>query len=217
MNAYGTLYDGENKNNMDIQEINKKLQHQPPEEVVAWALQQAGKACITTNFRPYEGAILHLVTQIMPDIDVIWCDTGYNTPETYRHAKELIDRLQLNIHIYVPKQSVGYRNITLGIPEVNSPKHSIFSKQVKLEPFRRAMEEHQPDVWFTNLRKGQTEFRNAIDIVSKTKDGILKISPFYSYSDADLDMYLKKYDLPNENKYYDPTKALANRECGIHL
>lgn len=201
---------------MNIQEINEKLHGRSPEEIVQWAVQQAKRPCITTNFRPYESAILHLVTEIAPAIDVIWCDTGYNTPDTYRHAKELIDRLQLNIHIYVPKQSVGYRDVLLGIPHVDSPEHSIFSEQVKLEPFRRAMEEHQPDVWFTNLRMGQTDFRNAIDIVSKGKDGVLKISPFYSYSDADLDSYIEKHDLPNYSKYYDPTKALANRECGIH-
>ena len=28
--------------------------------------------------------------------------------------------------------------------------------------------------------------------------------------------YLKKYDLPNEHNYFDPTKVLANRECGLH-
>src|SRR5699024_5834624 len=99
------------------------------------------------------------------DIPVLWCDTGYNTPNTYRHADELIKKLRLNLHMYVPKQTVGYRNITLGIPEVGTPEHTLFSEQVKLEPFKRAMAEWQPDVWFTNLRHGQTAFRDGLDIV----------------------------------------------------
>ena len=201
---------------MDIQQINTLLKDKQPEEIVEWALKQAKKPVITTNFRPYESAILHLVAQGLPSIDVIWCDTGYNTPNTYRHAKELIDQLQLNVHIYVPKQSKGYRDVVMGIPEVNTPEHTLFSEQVKLEPFKRAMKIHSPDVWFTNLREGQTAFRDSIDVVSKDKNGTLKVSPFYHYSDADLDKYLEKHQLPNEMKYFDPTKVLENRECGIH-
>lgn len=201
---------------MNIQEINKKLRNKSPEEIVQWAVQQAKTPVITTNFRPYESAILHLVTKVQPKMEVIWCDTGYNTPETYYHAKELIEHLELNVHIYVPKQSVGYRNVVLGIPEVDTPEHQLFSEQVKLEPFRRAMKKHAPDVWFTNLRKGQTAFRNEIDILSMGSDGVLKVSPFYYYTDEDLEEYLKQYGLPNEKKYYDPTKALKSRECGIH-
>lgn len=201
---------------MDIQEINETLQDKSPEEIVAWVLTKARRPVITTNFRPYESAILHLVTRALPAIDVIWCDTGYNTSATYYHAKELIEKLGLNIHIYVPRQSVGFRDVMLGIPEIDTPEHELFTEQVKLEPFRRAMKKHAPDVWFTNLRKGQTAFRDSIDIVSKGENGMIKVSPFYYYSDEDLEEYLEKYRLPNEKKYYDPTKALENRECGIH-
>ncbi len=201
---------------MEIKKINASLKNKSPEEIVAWAIQHAKKPVVTTNFRPYESAILHLTTKVLPTVEVIWCDTGYNTSATYRHAKELIEMLNLNIHIYVPQQSVGYRNVVLGIPEVDTPEHKTFSDQVKLEPFQRAMKIHSPDVWFTNLRKGQTAFRDGIDIVSQGKDGVLKVSPFYNFSDEELDEYLKKHQLPNEKKYYDPTKVLENRECGIH-
>lgn len=200
----------------DKEQTNQMLQEKSPHQIVEWSLSHTTKPVVTTNFRPYESAILHLVTQVKPDIDVIWCDTGYNTSATYRHAKDLIDRLKLNIHIYVPKQSVGFRNVVMGIPEVNTPEHKLFSEQVKLEPFRRAMAEFQPDLWFTNLRKGQTAFRDSIDIASIGKNDELKVSPFYNYSDEDLEKYLEQYNLPNEKKYYDPTKVLANRECGIH-
>ena len=201
---------------MKLDTLNIKVNKMSPSAIVEWTLKQAENPVITTNFRPYEVALLHLVTQIDPEIKVIWCDTGYNTKATYMHAKELIDRLNLNIAIYVPKQSVGFREVTLGIPEVDPEAHELFSEQVKLEPFKRAMQEHQPDYWFTNVRIGQTAFRDGIDILSKSKDGILKVSPFYHYSDADLDAYLEKFNLPNEKDYYDPTKVLENRECGIH-
>lgn len=207
---------GKIMNVLELNKINKKLKTKSPIEIIQWAIQFSEKAIVTTNFRPYESAILYAVTNVKRNMKVIWCDTGYNTIETYKHAEELIKSLNLNIQLYVPKQTVSHRNVTLGIPSVDDPKHVIFTEQVKLEPFQRAMKEHQPKVWFTNLRKGQTAFRDEIEIVSESKDGIIKVSPFYHWSDDELDVYIEENNLPNEFSYFDPTKVESNRECGLH-
>ena len=86
-----------------------------------------------------------------------------------------------------------------------------------MEPFNRAFKKYQPDVWFTNVRKGQTEYRNKLDVFSFSHEGILKVSPFYHFDDLALEAYIKDKKLPIEFDYFDPVKALENRECGIHL
>ena len=201
---------------LNIENINRDLKDKSPQEIIKWALELAEKPILTTNFRPYEVAIIHACCQVLPDLKIVWCDTGYNTPQTYAHANELIEALQLNVDLFVPKQTSAHRDVTLGIPEIGTPEHDLFTEQVKLEPFNRAMKIHKPDIWFTNLRKGQTAFRNSIDIVSLSKDGMLKVSPFYHWTDAELDAYLIQNELPNEFTYFDPTKVLENRECGLH-
>ena len=203
--------------NLDLDKINKELQDKSPAEIISWSISIAKNTVITTNFRPYEVAILNAVTKVDNNIKVIWCDTGYNTVQTYKHAEEIIKKLNLNIQLYTPKQTVAHRNVVLGVPSIDDANHAVFTEQVKLEPFARAMKEHQPDLWFTNLRKGQTAFRNSIDIVSVSKDGILKVSPFYHWSDEQLDAYLEENNLPNEFTYFDPTKVESNRECGLHI
>ncbi|APY01104.1 phosphoadenosine phosphosulfate reductase domain-containing protein [Lacinutrix venerupis] len=201
---------------LDLNKINKELSAKTPLEIVEWAINLAKSPVVTTNFRPYEAAILKVTSAVKGDIKVIWCDTGYNTPNTYKHAEEVINKLNLNVKLYVPKQTTAHRDVVLGIPNIEDPKHKLFTEQVKLEPFKRAMAEHKPDVWFTNLRKGQTAFRDSIDIVSQDKNGVLKVSPFYNWTDKELDVFLEENNLPNEFKYFDPTKQLANRECGLH-
>ena len=201
---------------IDINRVNQELKDKSPQDIVHWAINIAKNPLVTTNFRPYEAAILHLVSAQKKDIKVIWCDTGYNTPNTYKHAEAVIKTLDLNVKLYVPKQTVAHRNVVMGIPDVNDPNHKKFTEQVKLEPFTRAFLEHKPDLWFTNLRKGQTTFRDSIDVVSIDKNGVIKVSPFYNFSDEALDAYLEKHNLPNEFKYFDPTKVLGNRECGLH-
>ena len=199
-----------------LKELNKTYREAKPSEIIVNAFEFSKEAVVTTNFRPYEAAILHAVNSVEANIPVVWCDTGYNTPQTYRHAEKVIKDLNLNVFLYVPKQTTAHRDVVMGIPSIDAPEHALFTEQVKLEPFRRAMEEHKPKVWFTNLRQGQTAFRDSIGIFSVSKDGVLKVSPFYYWSDADLDTYLEENNLSNEFKYFDPTKALENRECGLH-
>lgn len=200
----------------EIENLNKSLRDKSPLAIAQWAILNAKNPVVTTNFRPYEASILNVCSKAFSKIPVIWCDSGYNTPNTYKHAEEVIELLDLNIKLYVPKQTAAYRDTVMGIPDIDDPAHKVFTDQVKLEPFKRAMADFKPDVWFTNLRKGQTALRDSLDILSMGKDGVLKVSPFYYYSDAELDIYLEENNLPNEFKYFDPTKVLENRECGLH-
>ena len=199
-----------------LKELNETYKAATPADIIQKAIELSKEAVVTTNFRPYEAAILHAVNLVKTEVPVVWCDTGYNTPQTYRHAEKVIKDLNLKVFLYVPKQTSAHRDVVMGIPSVDAPEHALFTEQVKLEPFKRAMDEHKPKVWFTNLRQGQTVFRDSIGIFSVSKDGVLKVSPFYFWADEDLDSYLKEYNLPNEFKYFDPTKALENRECGLH-
>ncbi len=202
----------------NIAEFNKALESKTPTEIVKWAINIAIRPIVTTNFGPYSASILKLVSSVKSDIDVIWCDTGYNTSYTYLYAEQLKKNLSLQLHTYTPLQTASQRDTLFnGIPQMDDPKHILFTEQVKLEPFRRALKEHQPDVWFTNIRKGQTAWRDSLDILSLSKDGILKVSPFYRWTDQQLGNFLSKNNLQNETRYFDPTKVLQNRECGLHL
>jgi len=202
---------------LDLQAANQYLDQRSADEIVRWALERSQRPLVTTNFRPYEAVILHLITQVKPDIQVLWVDSGYNTSATYRFAESLIERLDLNIVTYIPQVSSARRNVLMGgIPDVDDPQHEEFTRQVKLEPFQRALSELKPDLWFNAIRKDQTEFRQSLDVVSQSRDAVLKVAPLFHWSEADLEAYLERFALPNELDYFDPTKALETRECGLH-
>lgn len=201
----------------DLTAANQALQGAEPQQVIAWALEQAEAPLVTTNFGPYEAVILHMVTQVKADIPVVWIDSGYNTRETYLVAERLIETLKLNIEVYTPKVTAARRDAALGgIPSVEDEAHPEFTEQFKLEPFNRAMTEMKPDVWFTAVRSEQTEFRQGMELVSRGPNDVLKVAPLLHWREADMQGYLEQFELPNVVKYFDPTKALANRECGLH-
>lgn len=202
---------------LDIEKLNKKLRDKSPDKIIEWALELSNKKIVTTSFGVYSAILLSTITKHDSDIDVVWCDTLYNQPSTYDHAANLISDYKLNVKKYQPLISKQEVEKTIGFPNVEDDNHDTFSEVVKLEPFRRALEETAPEVWFTNIRVRQTELRDKKDILSYSKNGILKVSPFYWWTDADLDVYLKENNLPKNYDYFDPIKALQNRECGIHL
>ncbi len=202
---------------IDINVWNKKLKDKSPIEIAEWALELSENRIVTTSFGIYSSVLLSTMSQLDNDIRVVWCDTLYNQPSTYEHAANLIDEYDLNIRKYKSLQTKAEIDSTIGLPNLEDDNHDEFSEVVKLEPFRRALKEENPDIWFTNIRIRQTEFRDKKDILSYSKEGILKVSPFYYWSDKDLDQYIQDNELAKNADYFDPIKALLNRECGIHF
>jgi phosphoadenosine phosphosulfate reductase len=103
-----------------------------------------------------------------------------------------------------------------GIPDINSPLHEEFAYQVKLEPFKRVINDFSPQIWLTAIRKDQTSFRKNLDIVTQDEKGLIKVAPLFYTIAQELKNYLNENNLPDEQDYYDPTKVLKNRECGLH-
>jgi phosphoadenosine phosphosulfate reductase len=204
-----------------IAEHNAMLRNKPALEIVRWGIEQAnGHVIVSTNFRPFEAVILHLCTQVQPDIPVLWVDHGYNRPATYRYAEMLRDRLNLNLKSYLPKLTAAHRDAIYGpVPNIDDETElNKFSAIMKLEPFQRGMKELSPTIWFTALRKVQNPGRAKLDVLSEDKKyDAIKVSPVFYWTDADMEAYLKQHNLPNEWDYFDPAKADEKRECGLHI
>ncbi|WP_421955440.1 phosphoadenosine phosphosulfate reductase family protein [Polaromonas sp.] len=202
---------------LDLAHINAELGRNA-QGLVDWAVGLEQPAIITTNFRPFEAVILHMVTRANPRVPVVWMDNGYNTEATYRFADEVTKLLKLDLHIYLPRRSRAHREAVEGAtPSLDDPRHAAFTAEVKLEPFARALRETAPRVWFTALRATDTAVRAQMDPVSVNPDGLIKVAPLLHWSSKDLYQYCEAHGLPNNFDYADPTKGEDNRECGLHV
>lgn len=202
---------------MDLERVNHELGKQPL-KLIEWACAQNDHAICTTNFGPFEAVILHMVTRVKPDMPIVWMDSGYATPATYRFADEATRELKLNLSVYHPLRSRAHREALDGeTPTVDDPRHSEFTREVKLEPFERAMRELAPRIWFTAVRAEQTAVRARMEPVSVNQDGLIKVAPVLHWTSKDMNDYLKTNGLPNNFDYFDPTKVEDKRECGLHV
>lgn len=203
---------------LDLDSVNARLRDASPQQVVRWALDLQRPTIATTSMGRNAAAMLHLVSEIDSKLPTIWVDTGYNLRDTYIVAERLIRDLQLNIHVYAPQMTSERRNAIMGgIPTVDEEeRHREFTRQVKLEPFDRALADFGPEVWLTGIRREETEHRKTLDIVSLDARGIIKVAPLFYWSEEQVEDYMEQHQLPSCRHYFDPTKVQDGRECGLH-
>jgi len=203
---------------LDLDSVNASLRDASGIEVVQWALGLGRKTIATTSMGRNAAVMLHLVSQVDKSLPTIWVDTGYNLRDTYVVAERLIRDLQVNIEVYSPQMTSERRNAIMGgIPTVDEEeRHQDFTRQVKLEPFARALDDYQPEIWLTGIRREETEHRKGLDIVSMDNRGIIKVAPIFYWSEDQVEDYMEQFELPSCKHYFDPTKVHDGRECGLH-
>lgn len=205
--------------NFDIEAANAELRDKTAPEIIRWAVDTGAKVFGTTSFSKNAAVMLHLITQVDKQIPIVWADSGYNVPDTYRVAEKLIKLLEPNLQVYIPQMTAERRNALMGgipHPDDNPELHKEFTRQVKLEPFQRAINDVQPNIWLTGIRKSETAFRETLDVLSWDSRGILKVAPIFYWSEDDVEAYMQAYELPSCKHYFDPTKVADNVECGLH-
>jgi phosphoadenosine phosphosulfate reductase len=203
---------------LDLEQINASLRHASAREIVQWAMSLNKRTMATTSFGRNAAVMLHLVSEVDKTVPTIWVDTGYNLRDTYVVAERLIKDLQLNMHVYSPQMTSERRNAIMGgIPTIDDEeRHTEFTRQVKLEPFSQAIEEFQPEVWLTGIRREETDHRKSLDIVSLDNRGIIKVAPIFYWSEDQTEDYMELHELSTCKHYFDPTKVQDGRECGLH-
>jgi bifunctional enzyme CysN/CysC len=217
LNPASSVAANDNLAALNLPRANQKLALGTAKQTVEWAIGLGGNTLVTTNFGPQEAVLLHMVSQIAANTKVLWIDSGYNMPQTYAFAEKVAEQLKLNLVTYTPTVSAARRDAVLGgIPTIDDPAHAEFTEQFKLEPFKRAMAEISPDVWLSALRREQSPLRQHMNTVAHGPNGTIKVSPLLDWSLEDMQAYLTHHGLPDETRYFDPTKAEAGRECGLH-
>ena len=203
---------------MDLNAVNQSLRNASPREIIRWAVAQNKKMISTTSFGKNAAVMLHMAQAEAPGLPVIWVDTGYNLRDTYVVAERLIKSLDLNMQIFSPQMTSERRNSMMGgIPTIEDiEQHEEFTRQVKLEPFNRAIELLQPEIWLTGIRQQETDHRKTLDIVSIDGRGIVKVAPIFYWDDDQVESYMKEHSLISCRHYFDPTKVHDGRECGLH-
>ncbi|MFQ5635066.1 MAG: phosphoadenylyl-sulfate reductase, partial [Gammaproteobacteria bacterium] len=177
-------------------------------------------------------------TSRAPGIPVIFIDTGYLFPETYRFVDALTERLQLDLKVYRSDTSPAWQEARHGHrwqQGVAGLDH--YNNENKVEPMARALRELGGGTWFAGLRRDQAASRANVAFLVWSGDR-WKVHPIADWSERDVYLYLKRNDLPyhplweqgyvsigdvhttrsvNDVEHAEQTRFFGlKRECGLH-
>jgi phosphoadenosine phosphosulfate reductase len=167
------------------------------QERIRWAVDEFGDGLLlSTSFGIQAAVMLHLATQVAPKIPVVFIDTGYHFPETYRFAQDLTKRLKLNLKVYNPLQTAARQEALFGKRwEQGLDGLKAYNFDNKVEPMDRAVRELGAIAWLAGLRKVQSSTREALEIV-QVQNRITKVHPILDWDNRAVYRYLSANDLP---------------------
>ena len=127
-----------------------------------------GQLVLSTSFGIQSAVMLHLVSRQIPNIPVVFIDTGYLFPETYRFAQLLTERLELNLKTYRPLQTAAQQEALYGkLWESGLEGLEQYNKINKIEPMNRAIRELGARAWLSGLRQDQSTSRSELKASEK--------------------------------------------------
>ncbi|HEY8931796.1 MAG TPA: phosphoadenylyl-sulfate reductase [Rariglobus sp.] len=172
------------------------LENATAQERVRWAVDTYGDGLVlTTSFGIQAAVMLHLVTRIAPKIPVIFIDTGYHFPETYRFAAELTKKLDLNLKTYVPQQTAAQQEALYGKQwEQGLEGLKRYNHLNKVEPMDRAVRELKATAWLAGLRRSQASTREKLSVV-QNQNKIAKVHPIIDWDNRTVHRYLTEHGL----------------------
>lgn len=202
-------------------------------------LAGATEACVTASFQAEDMVVLHLVRAILPQVPVIFLETGYHFPETLVYRDRMAAEWGLNLINVLPARTVAEQESEFGILYQSAPDRCCGMR--KVEPLFRALQEYR--IWVTGLRRQQSKSRAnlqlAEDFSLPTGKILDKLNPLadwttrdvWQYAEAEAIPLLPLYDLgyssigcaPCTTLPSDPNDPRSGRwggqklECGIHI
>ena len=157
--------------------------------------QGAQRACITCSFQAEDMVVLHMLRQRIPDVPVLFLDTGYHFAETYAYRDRMASAWKLNLRNLAPTLTVREQEKAFGILNQTDPGRCCQLR--KVEPLMAALENF--DVWFTGLRREQSPTRRNLKKIEEHRlpsgRSLDKISVLADWNWPQVATYINDHDI----------------------
>lgn len=189
-----------------IEDLNVRFEDQKPQDIVHWALEESGlqRVAIASAFQAEGTCVIHMATQIRPDVPILFLETGFHFAETLAYKERLTQDFGLNVMDVVGDYTVDGQAEAFG-PRLYERDPTLCCELNKVLPFRRVQQ--QLDLWITSMRRDSSWTRRDARIVSVEDCGpgthqLVKLNPIANWTKQDAWAYLREHDIPH-NPLYD--------------
>jgi len=200
---------------MDVDKLALELETLAAEQALeaVLAANTSTRVCITSSFQAEDMIVTQLLKNRMPDVPVLFLDTGYHFPQTYEYRDRMTRQWSLNLVNVLPAQTVAEQESALGILYRSEPTRCCQLR--KVEPLMRALEPF--DVWFTGLRREQSPTRKNLKKLElhrlPTGRALWKASVLADWSLEQVWQYANANGIPRLPQYDEGYLSIGCQPC----
>jgi phosphoadenosine phosphosulfate reductase len=157
------------------------------EELLVWAHERFGeRLCLTCSWQRQSSALVHMVSELGLDVEVVELDTQVLFPETYETRDRLVARYGLEPRSFRPIDAPDRLWET-------DPDRCCGIR--KVEPLERALRSY--DAWITGIRREQSATRAGAQKVEwSERYGVWKIQPLVDWDAKRVQAYIHVNEIP---------------------
>jgi phosphoadenosine phosphosulfate reductase len=182
------------QDNLALNDFVESCAGQEGRELIASAHRMFGKrVAVLSSFGAESAVLLHMVSEVAPDMVVVFMDTEKLFPETLAYRDQLMRELELtDLRILTPDTN----DLVATDPDgtLHKKDTDLCCHIRKTAPMEKAMRDF--DVIVSGRKRFHGAARSNLDFVS-FQDGRLKIEPLAGYTALDLHSYMQKHHLPS--------------------
>ncbi len=222
---------------IDLDAMNQILEDRAPLDIIRWAVETfEPEIAMSSSFQTQSLPLLHMVSQVAPQLPIIFLDTGYHFPETLTFRDKIVKDWGLNLRIVRPSLSAEELQYRYG-EALYRTDPDLCCLINKVEPMRQAMQGLK--AWISGIRRDQSPARANIRILEQTPEGVIRVHPMAKWTHRDIWRYISRYNLPhhpllsrgylsvgcapcthpvyeNEDGRAGRWRGHAKTECGLH-
>jgi len=174
---------------------------------VCRVLNDHKNAYVSSSFGKDSVVLVHMLIQFRPNIPVLFINSNYCFPDTYRVRTDFVEKYQINLHEI--RQPYDYMELIheYGLPHERTRKQQDkVVDLIKKDLGNQWAHEHNMDCCFWGLRKEESKGRKALlnakgrKYYNETK-GLYFVSPLADWMWEDIWAYIAKYDVPFSEIY----------------
>ena len=192
-----------------------EVEHLTADQLVAEIVRvsESRDVCLTSSFQIEDMVVLHLLRKHLPNVPVIFLETGYHFAAVTEYRDRLARDWNLNLINALPLTTIREHEAQFGLLHIINPTQCCQIR--KVEPLMRSLEPFA--WWFTGLRREQSPTRANL---KKLEDHRLpsgkqmkKISVLADWTWDRVEAYAHEHDIPRLSLYDEGYTSIGCEPC----
>jgi len=200
---------------MSVTEAATNYEALTAEDLAGQIVREAAGApiCLTSSFQTEDMVALHMLRKHLPNVPVIFLETGYHFKEVIAYRDRMAAEWNLNLINALPKTTLKEHEAQHGLLYIVQPTECCAIR--KVEPLMRSLEPF--DWWFTELRREQSptraNLRKVEDHRTPTGKQMKKVSILADWTMVQVNEYAGAHGIPKLELYARGYTSIGCEPC----